>query len=1385
MLSFSTERDEEHDDVSLIQKANLVLKTAGLNASVISIQQLQFTIPVIVVKVFESFFGHKLNGINYSPSNRYDHENNTDIVVQSLQSRYQYEALDGITGASLVKGDRHAVEVIIDVFYGISQKIINQSEKMLAKSSSPDLVTSQQSSPPKDPAIPGELKVLMNRVAYLEDKLNEGDENEIQKKKKKRKKKGIKHHASDTGDILDPTTHERVDLSPRHPNKGPQKSLTRRRPTSAPAGGRRKQAELEVTPMPVAEGKVLPNKGLAKDNSDLSPKKKTESEEHFRLYTYDTWTGRRVLRSELDYLTAQRRKKFLQMGITPPEYLHDGGMGAHDNDGEDGNKRKVINRGETWTAPSPTKAEYPGRRTEQSVEEYIQKMQKIRKPEDNDPYSHLDQAKMFNSYRHMNPLDIVISIEHCHSCEQHPMTLRHKTHEYVKHADEVMRHLAMAAHSAHPCARVGVIRFNAHITPSPRNPDAHLRIGAFEVQVAYKDHRGQVLPELLHSKLKTRRWPSKTVLEKRIMAFFAKTGVQTHKEAAGRSYEGTGEDGIAPYPIGVGEWSEVPLSETTWKYIPPAGARKTLAESIQWAFDARAFAHYPQFAVGTTVRVYSAPNDWDGVEKFSCVGVVKRAFKDEATNTDMVSVKLRYHDTETECPSSNCESMNQEDQCPAPTTLEYEFGVPRALVVVLKFGASENLIDWKLRSPEDHILYRQGRDEIHLCRASFYHQMRCLTWSAINSRPGSTNGFMAEITSDGDEEDVDAQLAYSEPVLDWAINKFGKLINTNELMKLIQLPPQSAKGGKTPNAWSTKSESFAGSGSFGDNDDPMDTLRKRIQTACLTLAPPPNSSQTPQEGSLESSIYKPGAQLIFERFDEEKSGTLDKNHFSRALDSFGIEYSKQELEKLWVLLDLDGDSFISLPELLSFLQFTSGIGYKELGEIWELIRDVSRKTRGSGEQSVLEEMEKDMFSMCTVQDGVGTVIPTDIFKKVLKKFGIFEVLRPGDMKILVAYHGVDLHGKPVSESVLKSRGTDIDLKKYLIKFDDFCSWLQPVDFVSLCKKISTALQSNGGEDSLQHVLILSGAHTVGPSDFSPKEVFIKHGEIAMQTNVDIIVTPENGLSGTFEFKTSRVDAHTISLKSTCSNNSEYTGWSEDLIVRWEIYGPEKSVEGIPLSAVDPDNLGYVAKSNFKRYVESIGIVLSDAEVRSLYRNFGQEDGNTMTFEQLHRLVTTHTATHRFVPLIGSRAYRKKSIVGGAGLFVSGESTEPTATAEDVYVEDFVDDGQILEADAAMALAISQIELTGNALQSKSLSKFIVEIKYLLQEFSVEVTPKHKRGTHKRVLDDLEWDAVLLTASSLKMNADISFAIKTTDSEPSVVVATAYFSPSQILKDVEG
>ena len=161
------------------------------------------------------------------------------------------------------------------------------------------------------------------------------------------------------------------------------------------------------------------------------------------------------------------------------------------------------------------------------------------------------------------------------------------------------------------CSRVGVTRMRARITSKCKHTDADSRIGACEVQIAYKDVNGVVQTEILHSKIQSRRWPSKVIMEKKFRSFIMQNKVAVHPPRLNPHGVQTGV--AQSYLIDFIKWEEITLADPDWTFsqgrdplavdlncnFDKALSQDQRTLNIEWVYDARLFSHKIEAAVPT------------------------------------------------------------------------------------------------------------------------------------------------------------------------------------------------------------------------------------------------------------------------------------------------------------------------------------------------------------------------------------------------------------------------------------------------------------------------------------------------------------------------------------------------------------------------------------------------------------------------------------------------------------------------------------------------------------------------------------------------------------------------------------------------------------------
>ena len=150
-----------------------------------------------------------------------------------------------------------------------------------------------------------------------------------------------------------------------------------------------------------------------------------------------------------------------------------------------------------------------------------------------------DYLKDFTEYNNLKPNEYIITIEHCASCEEHKNITQHQT-------DTIFKELAIKyqkiIQERFPFIKVFLKPIDVEIVknekfklplvlengksyppyPKLNNQFKQCRIGAFEIQIATLDDKNQKLIRIIHSKLKTKKFPDVNTVLKKIVSFMPK-----------------------------------------------------------------------------------------------------------------------------------------------------------------------------------------------------------------------------------------------------------------------------------------------------------------------------------------------------------------------------------------------------------------------------------------------------------------------------------------------------------------------------------------------------------------------------------------------------------------------------------------------------------------------------------------------------------------------------------------------------------------------------------------------------------------------------------------------------------------------------------------------
>lgn len=868
-------------------------------------------------------------------------------------------------------------------------------------------------------------------------------------------------------------------------NKVPKGKFTKRRPKSAPS--RRLMSALLAAAHASSGGDdSAPNSPRPPDSSRRSsspdraptgsPKKQksTAEREQDSLYTYDLTSGRKILKSDLIGPTGH----YESVGIVK----------AIDDLHADHAAPKSPKKKSAPDAPhEPTVPAWPSYTTEQSVLTYIKKNKISREGPEKPPPP---PARALPAYFKMQPLDLIVSVEHCCNCEYHNMTLRHDSKHYVEEADSILRALAQSVHEANLCVRLGVFRFGADVTPKSRDSDADSRIGAFEVQISYKNQMGEVISELIHSKLHSRNWPSRSVTSKRLAAFLAKLNIERHRDRKPTDqYKLTTEDNdTAIFASGIGNWLELPIASPMWTYvdrnagapkpIPPTRPKSSRARAltaawnsaeasvsvpepkVEWIFDSKGTANESIFQVGEVVWISKIGNERHPIK---CI-VTQTGLRNK-NKEKMLMVRPAYEDSVLTVPEKHCTEQNPESQEVGPE-------IPRELCALLIHCSQEKALKWSKRDASDEDLSNGGNPTFNLCRKSLFQNLRDFTVSIEKLKRQYGTYKVSDPVSLG--EDLDLQLSYSEPVLDWISNTLGNSANTSELVKLalsklpqaqvpletvppisaLQSPESKSKGItkapiiKPPPQVSALTSDASNNGS-SDVDDLMmdksnpkfnpDIVKSSVESFASTLM---NwCDENHNEGRSEHR-FEP----IEKMFEESQGKAMDIVDFNQALQKFGMECSIDVASSLLATFDTDGKGALQYEKLVSFLQDKSTDRFA-LGALWLKIRQVLVYEEGEKRVHLLGDFEDRIFQLSEqlcdkdLSISYGLLTEPDFFV-ALKEFKIFpQTLTQEDIDIVKGQFLI------VHENATYMNGAN------------FCAWLQPVNVERASRRIVKSLES--------------------------------------------------------------------------------------------------------------------------------------------------------------------------------------------------------------------------------------------------------------------------------------------------------------------------------------
>lgn len=763
-------------DITFAQKATAIVRAAGLDPKSMDLETFRRLAPIIFIKAFSAIYKENVLSLSSLSSlesiSREEQILSIQIIIDSLTTKVQHPSLATFSGIDIFQGNHRAIGILVNILYAEGQRMwLEKSKKFVNnstneqnseisslgnKSNDEDIEAVSIESSKKsrsnvskkivDDNNSGlslqenyfenetnndEVNTLLNRIEYLEkclkkknkkkDKQNSNhDQRPLTSRSDgtiKKSKKDKEYEESDK-DVLDDHKKNFINntylSSQEDSNDFSSGRVRRKRPSSAPST--RKVSEVSArlyTVKPKEEKeKVLERDSKGKNDNIASS-----------LYTYNPESGRRILKVEFEEYLKKKKKE--------SEILNN--YDQFFNSDKEKGKTNIS---------KPIRSEFPGKRIEKSVVDYVFKMNQIREPVDESKVTMTPQK--FSIYNHLKPLDLLISIEFCHNCHHHNVSLRHDADEYLKNCNNFLVFISNFCYLNFYNVRLGVSAFKANITSNCKVTDKNSRIGALEIQIAYKNKNNELYYDLIHSKIVSRRWPSKILLEKKLKSFFSTCNIPTYNPF---DLNDANFDMINGYPSGHCSWDQIALSNPLWTY--------DLSNSIEWVYDTKSIVTLPKFNTNDEIWVNNIIYKRNIKESYPLKAIVRRY--DESSNSKKLYVSLKYHQGEILVPESDCLALDNfkfsmEDYINA----ENNNKLPHDLEGFFLLCAQEKLLNYRIMNKkEDENKYHLG---FFLSRASCFHQFREMAYTLIEKKI-----FHHPLTN----KKIDLFIIYTEVVLDY------------------------------------------------------------------------------------------------------------------------------------------------------------------------------------------------------------------------------------------------------------------------------------------------------------------------------------------------------------------------------------------------------------------------------------------------------------------------------------------------------------------------------------------------------------------------------------------------------------------------------------------
>ena len=489
-MTSPTKSRSDYNEMSVLDKTNHIFDILGFDAKqckVMSNEELKITAPVVVVKIFEKIVGlHLDNHIN-----DYAFESNADVVLRTLQTKY---GLNGhITPTLLIRGDSTVLEQIMDIFYKLAAKthnVINSDSSHILRSS-----------------FSKEEEQIKTRVLNISTRFNTTfpssiDNSAVQSTLNTNASSNISqspvrvekyYHADEWLSSRDLEELHRLKIIEERKQQRAQQILNKHHPSRHNVNKECDDSSDETMDSSQWQGWKDDGKRIFVDGKQYKQRKPKEK------YCYDTYSGYRV-HPKLHALLIKKNNPEPENNIPSQVTIKSPVVGG----------KKHLDR-----------------------------------------TVYVTRGINLRCYKDMEPLDILLTIDFSFRQKNGKKFVVQRDIDLAANhttvADHVYKYIVNLTHQQYkPHARMRIMRLNAQ----RRRRDQDLQNKEFsnylEIQIAYKNESGEVFPNLLFSRQKTRQWPSLKVLDKRVRAFYSRINMQLHAIEGGDEKEN--EELLEPYP---------------------------------------------------------------------------------------------------------------------------------------------------------------------------------------------------------------------------------------------------------------------------------------------------------------------------------------------------------------------------------------------------------------------------------------------------------------------------------------------------------------------------------------------------------------------------------------------------------------------------------------------------------------------------------------------------------------------------------------------------------------------------------------------------------------------------------------------------------------------